>query len=133
MCLRFGRLAEPASAAGQALASSNPNHHGASNPMVEAAQVYHPKILRAIDALARCYARQEVKQQIRARNQRVTDYDPRDILIMARALLHSRAEHFLERAKASTVVKEVEAKIAAQAARKAAVQKSACSRHFHRS
>ena len=101
--------------------------------MVEAAQVYHPKILRAIDALARCYARQEVKQQIRARNQRVTDYDPRDILIMARALLHSRAEHFLERAKASTVVKEVEAKIAAQAARKAAVQKSACSRHFHRS
>jgi hypothetical protein len=87
--------------------------------MVEATQAYHPKVLRTIDALMRCYARQEVKDQIRARNQRVTDYDPREISIMARALLHSKPEVFLERAKASAVVKEVEAKLAAQAARKA--------------
>jgi hypothetical protein len=86
--------------------------------MVKATQAYH-KVLRTIDALMRHYAIQEAKEQIRARNERVTDYDPRDISIMARALLHSRAEHFLERAKASAVVKEVEAKIAAQAARKA--------------
>ena len=88
--------------------------------MAEATQAYHPKVLRAIDALMRCYARQEVKDQIRARNQRVTDYDPRDISIMARALLNSKPDHFLERAKASSVVREVEAKIAAQAARKLA-------------
>jgi hypothetical protein len=37
---------------------------------------------------------------------------------MARALLVERADHFVERAKASAVVKDVEAKIAAQAARK---------------
>jgi hypothetical protein len=67
----------------------------------------------------RYYARQEIKEQIRARNERVTDYDPREIGIMARALLHAKPEVFLERAKASVVVKEVEAKIAAQAARKA--------------
>ena len=87
--------------------------------MVEATPSYHPKVLRTIDALMRCYAIQEAKDQIRARNQRVTDYDPRDISIMARALLNSKPEVFLERAKASVVVKELEAKIAAQAARKA--------------
>jgi hypothetical protein len=43
----------------------------------------------------------------------VTDYDPREIVVMARALLHSQPQHFVERAKASAVVKEVEAKIAA--------------------
>ena len=86
--------------------------------MVEAIQAYH-KVLRTIDALMRCYARQEVKDQIRARDQRVTDYDPKDISIMARALLHSQPEVFLERAKSSVVVKELEEKLAAQAARKA--------------
>ena len=84
-----------------------------------ATQLYHPKVLNAIDALARYYARQEAKRQIRARGQRVTDYDPKDISIMARALLLAQPEHFVERAKASAVVKDVEAKIAAQAARKA--------------
>ena len=79
--------------------------------MVEGTPIYHPKVLRAIDALARYYARQAAKEQIRARNQRVTDYDPRDISVMARAL-HGRA-------RASSVVREVEAKIAAQAARNA--------------
>jgi hypothetical protein len=87
--------------------------------MVEAAPAYH-KVLRAIDAIMRCYALQQAKEQIRARGQRVTDYDPRDISIMARELLHSKPEVFLERAKVSAVVKEVEAKIAAQAARKLA-------------
>jgi hypothetical protein len=55
---------------------------------------YHPKVLRAIEALMRCHARQEVKDQLRARNQRVTDYDPRDISIMARELLQSKPEVF---------------------------------------
>jgi hypothetical protein len=36
-----------------------------------------PQPEQPLSDLARCYARQEVKQQIRARNQRVTDYDPR--------------------------------------------------------
>jgi hypothetical protein len=88
--------------------------------MVEAAQLYHPKVLRTIDALMRYYARQEVKEQIRARNERVTDYDPRDISIMAKALLVTKPEHFMERVKASAAVKEVEAKLAAQAACKLA-------------
>jgi hypothetical protein len=87
--------------------------------MVEATRSYHPKVLRAIDALARYYAREEAKRQIRARGQRVTDYAPRDISIMAKALFVTKPEHFVERAKASAVVKEVVAKIAAQAARKA--------------
>jgi hypothetical protein len=65
--------------------------------MVEAIQPYH-KVLRTIDALMRYYARQEAKDQIRAGNQRVTDYDPRDISIMAKALLQSQPERFLERA-----------------------------------
>ena len=87
--------------------------------MVEASQVYHPTVLHAIHALARYYAREEAKRQIRGRGQRVTDYAPKDISIMAQALLLAKPEHFVERAKASAVVKEVVAKIAAQAARKA--------------
>jgi hypothetical protein len=98
-------------------AGSNPNHQKA-NPMVKATQAYH-KVLRTIDALMRVYAVQEVKDQIRGRNRKVTDYDPREIGIMARELLYSKPDHFVERAKASAVVKEVEAKLAAQAARKA--------------
>jgi hypothetical protein len=86
--------------------------------MVEATPAYH-KVLRTIDALMRYYAIQAAKEQIRARNERVTDYDPKDISIMAKALLVAKPEHFMERAKASAVVKEVEAKLAAQAARKA--------------
>jgi hypothetical protein len=78
--------------------------------MVEATQLYHPKVLHAIDALARYYARREVKQQIRGRGQRVTDYVPKDISIMAKALLVTKPEHFVERAKASGVVREIEAK-----------------------
>jgi hypothetical protein len=84
-----------------------------------ATTIYHPKVLRTIEAVMRCHARQEVKDQIRARNQRVTDYDPRDISAMARTLLQSKPEVSLERARASVVVKELEAKLAAQAARKA--------------
>jgi hypothetical protein len=87
--------------------------------MVEATQAYH-KVLRTIDALMRYYAIQEAKEQIRARNQRVTDFEPKDISIMARELLHTKPEVFLERAKASSVVRELEAKLAVQAARKLA-------------
>ena len=104
-------------AAAQALCWLYSNHMHEANHMVEAIQPYH-KVLRTIDALMHYYARQEAKDQIRARNQRVTDYDPRDISIMTKALLQSQPERFLERAKASAVVREVEAKHAAQAARK---------------
>ena len=86
--------------------------------MVEAIQPYH-KVLRAIDALMHYYARQEAKDQIRARNQRVTDYDPKDITIMARALLLTKPEVFMERAKASSVVRELAAEIEAKERRKA--------------
>ena len=64
--------------------------------MVEGTPIYHPRVLRPIDALARYYPRQAAKEQIRARNQRVTDYDPRDISVMARALLHTQPEHFMD-------------------------------------
>jgi hypothetical protein len=47
-------------------AGSNSNHRG--HHMVEAIQPYH-KVLRAIDALMRCYARQEAKEQIRETNE----------------------------------------------------------------
>ena len=75
--------------------------------MVEATQAYHPKVLNAIHAIAKCYAREEVKHQIRARGQRVTDYVPREINIMANALLEERWEEFIAKAKASSVVEAV--------------------------
>jgi hypothetical protein len=87
--------------------------------MVEATQVYHPKVLNAIHAIAKYYARQEAKQQIRAQGQRVTDYAPKDISIMARALLLAKPEHFVERAKASIVVRDLAAAIEAKERRKA--------------
>ena len=103
-----------------------------------ATQLYHRKVLNAIDALARYYARQEAKRQIRARGQRVTDYDPKDISIMARALLLAQPEHFVERAKASAVVKDWRRRLPPKRRARLndnqnirAMQKSACSRHFH--
>jgi hypothetical protein len=75
--------------------------------MAEATQAYHPKVIHAIDAIARYYAHQQVKEQIRAPGQRVTDYAPKDISIMANALLEERWEEFIAKAKASSVVEEV--------------------------
>ena len=55
-------------AAAQALCWLYSNHMHEANHMVEAIQPYH-KVLRAIDALMRCYARQEAKEQIRETNE----------------------------------------------------------------
>ena len=40
--------------------------------MVEAAQFYHPKVLNAIRIIAKYYARQEAKEQICARGEKVS-------------------------------------------------------------
>ena len=70
--------------------------------MVEATQAYHPQVIHAIRAIAKYYARENVKHH-RARGQRVTDYVPREINIMANALLEERWEECIAKAKASSL------------------------------
>ena len=75
----------------------------------------HPKVFRAIECIARYHATQEAKEQIRHRGEKVSDHAPREINIIAHLLLVTRPQEFVDRGKASAVVKEVEAKIEAQA------------------
>ena len=75
----------------------------------------HPKVFRAIECIARYHATQEAKEQIRHRGEKVSDHAPREINIIAHMLLVTRPQEFVDRGKASAVVKEVEAKIEAQA------------------
>jgi hypothetical protein len=86
--------------------------------MVEATQAYHPKVLTAIRVMADRYARDEVKRQIQASGARVSHYAAREISIMAHLLLEARPQEFIDRAKASAVVKEIAAEIAAKERRK---------------
>src|SRR5262249_4151926 len=99
--------------------------------MAEATQAYHPQVIHAIRAIAAYYARERVKHQIRARGQRVTDYVPKDISIMANALLEECWEEFVAKAKASSVVEEVRQECARrERCRLESAQRSAVSRHF---
>jgi hypothetical protein len=77
--------------------------------MVEAAQFYHPKVLNAIRIIAKYYARQEAKEQICARGEKVSHYLPKEINSMGRLLLVAEPQRFIDRAKASAVVREVQA------------------------
>jgi len=86
--------------------------------MVEAAQAYHPKVLRAIECIARYYAREEVKEQIRHRGEKISHYALREINIMAHRLLVAEPQRFINRAKASAVVREITAEIVAKERRK---------------
>ena len=51
------------------------------------------------------------------RGEKVSDYVPREINIMGHLVLVTRPQEFIDRAKASAVVKETQAKIEAQAGR----------------
>ncbi len=75
--------------------------------MVAATQAYHPRVLAAIHALARWYARNAAQHAIRARGGRVSDYAAKDISRMGQALLEQRWEEFIAKATASPVVEEV--------------------------
>jgi hypothetical protein len=75
--------------------------------MVEAAQVYHPKVVHAIRALARYYAREETKRIIRARGEKIGAYLPKDIYRMGDELLEECWEEFSAKAEASGLVDEV--------------------------
>ena len=79
--------------------------------MVEAMQAYHPQVLHAIRCLAEYYARIEAKEQIRARGEKISDYRSKDITMMAHSLLAAKPQEFVDRAKASGVVKEIAAEI----------------------
>jgi len=76
--------------------------------MVEATQTYHPKVFNTIRCLTEYHARAEAKRQIRA-GEKVSDYLPKDIVIMAHLLLVTRPQEFVDRAKASAIVKKVQA------------------------
>jgi hypothetical protein len=86
--------------------------------MVEATQAYHPKVLRAIECIARYYATQEAKEQIRGRGEKISHYAAREINIMAHLLLVTDPQRFIDRAKASGVVREITAEIEAKERRK---------------
>jgi hypothetical protein len=86
--------------------------------MVEATQAYHPKVLNAIRVIAEMYARQEAKEQIRHRGQKVSDYLPKEINIMGHLLLVADPQRFVDRAKASAVIKEIAAEIEAKERRR---------------
>jgi hypothetical protein len=58
--------------------------------------------------MAQKYARDEVKQQIRAKGRKLLDYRSSDIGRMARELMASRGREFVERAKASAVVRAIQ-------------------------
>jgi len=77
--------------------------------MVEATQAYHPKVFNTIRCLTEYYAREEAKHQIRARGEKVSNYLPKEIAIMAHLLLVTRPQEFVDRAKASAIVKKVQA------------------------
>ena len=67
--------------------------------MVEATQAYHPKVLRAIECVARYYATQEAKEQIRGRGEKISHYAAREINIMAHLLLVTDPQRFINRTK----------------------------------
>jgi hypothetical protein len=87
--------------------------------MVEATQAYHPKVLTAIRLKAERIAREEVEREIKGRGQRITDYLPKDIRIMALARLCSNPGHHVARAKASRLVALITAEEEAKERRKA--------------
>jgi hypothetical protein len=58
--------------------------------------------------MAERYAREEVKQQIRAKGRKLLDYRSSDIGRMARELMASRGREFVEKAKASAVVRDIQ-------------------------
>lgn len=70
--------------------------------MVETTQAYHPKVFNTIRCLTGYYAREEAKHQIRARGEKVSDYLPKLLLV-------TRPQEFVDRAKASAIVKKVQA------------------------
>ena len=49
------------------------------------------------------------RHQIRARGEKVSYYLPKDIVIMAHLSLVTRPQEFVDRAKASAIVKKVQA------------------------
>ena len=64
----------------------------------------------ALWAMARYYAREEAKDRIRARGQKVQHYMPKDITRMAMDLLMAEPEPFLARAR-RTLAAEIERKL----------------------
>jgi len=86
--------------------------------MVEATQAYHPKVLRAIRCLAKYYAREETKEQIRHRGEKISRYALREINIMAHLLFVAEPQRFINRAKTSGVVTEIAAEIEAKERRR---------------
>ena len=86
--------------------------------MVEDTQAYHPKVLRAIECIARDYAREEAKEQIRHRGEKISHYAAREINIKAHLLLVTDPQRFIDRAKASGVVREITAEIEVKERRK---------------
>jgi hypothetical protein len=75
--------------------------------MVAANQVYHSKVVHAIQAMAMFEAKKAVKRQLQAEGKKISWYSTKDIAIMANALLEERWGEFIAKAKASTVVQEV--------------------------
>jgi hypothetical protein len=88
----FDRVGEPARTRASAGLALTPTIPEGANPMVEAMQAYHLKVLDAIRCLAENYARQEAKEQIGGRGEKISDYAPHDINIMAHVLLVQRSE-----------------------------------------
>ena len=66
--------------------------------MVEATQAYHPIALPST-----------MEKEPSTRGEKVSDYLPKDIVIMAHLLLVTRPQEFVDRAKASAIVKKVQA------------------------
>ena len=103
--------------------------------MVEATQAYHPqssadrsqplssaaqaKVLMAIRWMAERIARDEVKQEIRDRGDKIARYASSQITLMARAKISANPEHYIGQAKASALVAEVRAEEEAKELRKA--------------
>jgi hypothetical protein len=58
-------------------------------------------------ALARYYAREAAKDQIRARGERISAYLPRDVTVMAMQLLMEDPDRFFHRAR-DIIAKEIE-------------------------
>jgi hypothetical protein len=69
--------------------------------------------------MAERLARDEVKQEIRDRGDKIANYASSQITLMARAKISSNPEHYIGQAKASGLVAEIRAEEEAKELRKA--------------
>jgi hypothetical protein len=87
--------------------------------MIEANQYYHPKIVRAIIAIALWEARKEIKRNIQREGRiKLHKVPVSEIERLAKAMVIERRDEFLAKAKASSVVQDELRRLQAKEERK---------------